>query len=122
MTERRLKFGRDGGGSLGHDEARPSRMDMKLERDLHSCRQRGRFVGAQTFEIACCIPKTYGSLEAAAPFQSCGNASLNICEKSFAALRPVSSTSSWLSVVEESPVAKFVMQENPATSIPSARA
>src|SRR4030095_12487608 len=39
MTERRLKFGRDGGGSLGH-EARPSRTDLKLARDLHSCRWR----------------------------------------------------------------------------------
>ena len=42
--------------------------------------------------------------------------------QSFTAWRPVSSTSSWLSVVEESPVAKFAMQENPATSTPSARA
>ena len=49
---RRSKFDLKDDGSLGHDEACPSRMDSKLERDLRSCSDGGRrFVGAQTFEI-----------------------------------------------------------------------
>src|SRR5438552_8996787 len=37
-------------------------------------------------------------------------------KKSFAALWLVSNTSAWLSTVDESPVARFATQENPATS------
>src|SRR6266576_950415 len=51
-----------------------------------------------------------------------GNAFPRMRKKSFAALWLVSNTSAWLSTVDESPVARFATQENPATSISSARA
>ena len=48
---RRSKFDLKDDGSLGHDEACPSRMDSTLERDLRSCSDGGRrFVGVQTLK------------------------------------------------------------------------
>jgi len=47
----RSKFDLKDDGSLGHDEACPSRMDSTLERDLRSCSDGGRrFVGVQTLK------------------------------------------------------------------------
>ena len=105
--------------SSGRAEARPF---------VSRCRG-GRLVGhrGSFFEWRaprCRRPKIWDTTARVPPTAnySLGNASLRMREKSFAALRPVANTSSWLSVVDESPVAKFAIQENPASSISSARA